>query len=180
MSIDFLLRFMYRTYWAPEYGSEAGKYSDTSALKRLVGQFNEKAEVKLQCPQKMNCWNSIVIYLRLFFKPFPLSLLLTKAPLQLIWTTPLPPHPLSGAALEHCHGAFFPGLGRWCGLLLSVPLTSILSVKNSIPQCRKQHFANQFSWESHLMEHYREQNRKFQQIYFSNLPKESQTKLALW
>lgn len=168
------------SYCALEYGSEAGRYSDTSALKRLVGQFNEKAEVKLQWPQKMNWWNSLVIYLRLFFKPFPLSLLPTKAPLQLIWTTPLPPHPLSGAALEYCHGVFFPGLGRWCGLLLSVPLTSILSVKNGIPHCRKQHFANQFSWESHLMEHYREQNRKFQQICFSNFLKESQIKLALW
>lgn len=90
-------------------------------------------------------------------------------------------HPISSLGLpwNAATASFSRDLAGGCGLLLSVPLTSILSVKNSIAHCWKQQFANQASLESCLMEHYRERKGKFKQICFSNFLKGSQTELAL-
>lgn len=90
-------------------------------------------------------------------------------------------HPISSSGLpwNTATASFSRDLAGGCGLLLSVPLTSILSVKNSIAHCWKQQFANQASLESCLMEHYREGKGKFKHICFSNFLKESQTELAL-
>lgn len=128
--------------------------------------------------------NFIVIYRKtVFFTPLPLSLLLTKAPLKTNLSrpensaTPLPPQLL---ARECGHGIFFQWLGRWCGSLLSVPLTAVLAVKDTIPHCWKEQFANHVTLESCVTVRYKEQKRKFQQIYFSYFLKGSQAILTLW
>lgn len=134
--------------------------------------------------QRLNChflkrwkdlWNSTVTRsMAGFFVLFLLSLLLMQAAPK----TNLSPrkknshisHPISssGPPWIAATASFSIDLAGDCGLLLFVPLTSILSVKNSIPHCWKQQFANQASLESCLMEHYREQKGKFKQICFSN------------
>lgn len=75
----------------------------------------------------------------------------------------LGPHPKLpwNAATE----PFSVGLAGGCGMLRSVPLTSILSVKNSIPHCWKQQFADQGSLESYLVKHYREEKGKFKHLF---------------
>lgn len=63
-------------------------------------------------------------------------------------------------------------LAGGCGALLSVPLTSILSVKSSIPWCWKQQFAKQAGLESCLTKRQGVQKGKFKLICLSNFLKD--------
>jgi hypothetical protein len=144
----------------------------------LIEHTNEKAELNcsvLKRPLEFH-WSEAGFFLALL-----LSLLLPKLCLKLIWAT---------LKKKISHTSPYPGnaaseplsvdLAGGCDMLLSVPLTSVLSVKNSIPHCWKQQFAKHASLESCLMGHYREQKGKFKQICLSNFLKGSQTILALW
>lgn len=126
--------------------------------------INEKVEVILQGQRREDQGTPVSWICSRFFFILPLSLITSKScTIKLNWinlksqphlTSPCPPHthtpelPWNGA-----REPLSVDLAGGCGVLPSVPLTSILSVKNSIPHCWKQQFAKQAGLESCLMKH---------------------------
>lgn len=141
-----------------------------------VHQTNEQV---IPCSPKTNYhWNFSVICRKTGLPmPFLLFLLLRKVALKMNLSHPekqprLSPHLLSGAALECSQDIFFHWFCRWLWLAAFCPINLYFICQEWHPDCWKPPFANPVILESCLMEHYREQKGKLQQICFSNFLKE--------